>query len=174
MTKRCFVSIDLPPYARDYVASLARRDIYWIKWVKPENFHITLSFLGDLTPERIADTRALLSDISQFYKPFTLKLTELKTNQDMLWLLPEFDRTLDDLADELKAKLRGARIGKRERRSYTPHILLARSKTGRHMQQVIENFQPLEFTVDRINLYKSELTPGAATHTLIESFKFPE
>ena len=104
MTKRCFVSIDLPPYARDYVASLARRDIYWIKWVKPENFHITLSFLGDLTPERIADTRALLSDISQFYKPFTLKLTELKTNQDMLWLLPEFDRTLDDLADELKAK----------------------------------------------------------------------
>ena len=168
--KRIFVSIDLPRNVKDYLGSLVRRDIYWIKWMNPKNFHITLSFLGDLDVSRIASTEAILREVAQICKPFTLRLTELKTSQDMLWLLPEKEPTLDDLHDELKDKLRGARIGKSERRSYMPHILLAKSKTGRRMQQVIENFQPIEFDVKDIHLYESELTPGAATHRLIESF----
>ena len=170
MTKRCFVSIDLPKNVKDYLASKTRPDIYWIKWTSPANYHITLNFLGELKEERIAESQTVLGQISQFYKPFTLKLAELKTSQDMLWLLPEKSDTLGELQTELKKELRGARVGMRERRSYVPHVMLARSKTGRAMQQVIENFQPVEFTVDRINLYESELTPGSATHTLIESF----
>lgn len=170
MTKRCFVSIDLPKQTRDYLGSLARPDIYWIKWTNPKNYHITLSFLGDLTTARIGETQTALAEVAAFYKPFTLKLVELKTSQDMLWLLPEKQDILGELRDELKGKLRHARVGRRERLSYMPHVLLARSKTGRHMRQVIENFQPVEFTVDRINLYESELTPGSATHTLIQSF----
>ena len=170
MEKRIFVSIDLPKQVKDYLGSLGRSDIYWIKWANPKNYHITLSFLGDLKPQRLAEARGVLTEVAPFYKPFTLKLAELKTSQDMLWLLPEKNEVLEDLQSELKSKLRGARVGKRERRGYMPHVLLARSKTGRAMQQIVQNFQPVEFPVDKINLYNSELTPGSATHTLIESF----
>lgn len=171
MDKRCFVSIDLPREIREYVGSLARHDIYWIKWIRPGNFHITLNFLGDLKAERIAETRRVLGEVAPLYKSFPLRLDKIETSRDMLWLLPEPNETMEQLQDEIKDKLKSARLGKRERRSYIPHILLARSKTGRHMRPVIENFEPQEFTVDRINLYESELTPGMATHRLLESYK---
>lgn len=167
---RCFVSIDLPAKIKDYLTRLQRPDIYWIKWMRPANYHITLNFLGDLNAARINAAREVLTEVSAFRQPFTLNLSRLETSRDMLWLLPDEAPTLTALQDELKGKLRGARIGKRERRSYLPHILLAKSKTGRHMRPVIENFEPQEFGVDKIHLYESELTPGAATHRLIQSF----
>ncbi len=170
MTKRVFVSIDLPAETKEYLGRLARHDIYWIKWVKPDNFHITLNFLGDLGQERIDETKSILAELAANYQPFTIRLAEVTCSRDMLWLLPEENETLVQLQDDLKDRLKGARLGKRERRSYMPHILLARSKTGRHMRPVIENFAPREFTADKINLYESELTPGSATHRLIESF----
>lgn len=170
MDKRCFVSIDLPADIKDYLSGLVRRDIYWIKWMSPKNFHITLNFLGDLAGPRMESSRQILTEVAQMFEPFSVRLTELRPQLDMLWLLPEHNKKLIELQDELKSRLRGARLGKRERRSYVPHILLAKSKTGRHMRQVIENFEPQGFMVDKIHLYESELTPGVATHRLIESF----
>ena len=177
MTARCFVSIDLPKSVKEYLGSLALHDIYWIKWMKPANFHITLNFLGELGPERVAETKEILASISSLHKPFSIRLDRIETELDMLWLMParptggpEKNDALEALLDDLKSQLRSARLGKSERRSYVPHILLGRSKTGRHMRPVIENFEPQEFVADRINLYESELTPGSATHRLIESF----
>lgn len=170
MTKRCFVSIDLPPKIKDYLTRLQRPDIYWIKWMKPANYHITLNFLGDLNAARINAVREVLTEAAASSKPFTINLSRLEPSRDMLWLLPEEKPDLIELVDELKDQLRGARIGKRERRSYMPHILLAKSKTGRNMRPIIKNFEPQEFEVDKIHLYESELTPGAATHRLIQSF----
>ena len=170
MDKRIFVSIDLPREIKDYLASLVKSDIYWIKWTPPRNLHITLNFLGDLSPARITSAREILQDVSQSYQKFTLQLSDLSVSQDMLWLVPQSSESLADLQDELNTRLKNARLGKRERKSYVPHVLLAKSKTARNMKQVIENFKPVEFLVDRINLYESELTPGAATHTLIQSF----
>lgn len=170
MEKRCFVSIDLPVGIKDYLGRLVRRDIYWIKWMNPKNFHITLNFLGDMGADRIGEVRTILAQVSVDYQPFIIKLAEIQPSRDMLWLLPENNETLTRLRDEFKDKLKSARLGKRERQSYVPHILVARSKTGRRMRQVIENFEPKEFTVDKIHLYESELTSEAAIHRLIESF----
>lgn len=170
MEKRCFVSIDLPLETREYLGRLARRDIYWIKWMNPKNFHITLNFLGDLNGPRIAEAKAAIAGTAQMFQPFAVKLSGLETHFDMLWLVPEQNDALMTLQDELKDRLKGSRLAKRERRSFDPHVLLARSKTGRNMKQVVENFQPQEFTVDSVKLYESELTPGAAIHRLIESF----
>ena len=170
MEKRCFVSIDLPPPVKEYLTALARPDIYWIKWLKPQNLHMTLNFLGDLKAERIAEAQAVLGEVSTGFHPFTIKLAEPELHHDMLWVVPEKNDTLMELQDELKSRLKSARLGKRERRSFAPHILLAKSKTGRNMRPVIEHFQAQEFLVERIHLYESELTPGVATHRLIQSF----
>lgn len=169
MTKRVFVSVDLPPRVKEYLRSIQNPEIYWIKWMPPANFHITLNFLGDLNDVRIREAEAVLEEISAQSKPFAIRLSRLAASRDMLWLLPDEEPNLVNLQGELKNQLRGARIGKRERRSFQPHVLMARSKTGRNMRQVIDNFAPQEFAVDRINLYESRLTPGAATHILIKS-----
>lgn len=170
MLKRIFVSIDPPQEIEEYLEGLRRQEILWIKWMKTQNLHITLNFLGDLNEQEIAKASGVIADVVPFHNQFQLLLENLKTERDMLWLLPEKSSQLLDLQSELQTKLREARVGKRERRGYIPHILLAKSKTGRRMEQVIEKFEPMKFLVDKINLYESELTPGAATHKLIQSF----
>ena len=169
--RRIFASIDLTPVNREYLGRLQKHDIYWIKWMKPSNYHITLNFLGDLSAARIQEVKEVLTEVTKQFSPFTLKLSKITTELDMLWLVPDESPELENLQAELKNTLRGARLGKRERRSFSPHILLAKSKTGRPMKPVIENFVPFELQVEKISLYESELTPGAATHRLIQSFE---
>lgn len=168
--KRIFVSIDLPDFAKSVLSAARREDIRWIKWMKTANLHITLNFLGELRENEILKAEEAISEVVPYHKPFTLKFSHLRGERDMLWLLPEESRELSDLQSELQQKLREARVGKRERREYIPHILLAKSKTGRLMEWQPENFEGFEFEVRDIHLYESQLTPGAATHTLIKSF----
>lgn len=171
LTKRIFTSIDLPSIIHDQLESLQNRNIYWIKWMKPQNLHITLNFLGDLGPAEIDLAAAVILDTTPFYKKFKLQIDKVKAERDMLWLLPAENPTLLEFQQELQSKLREKKLGKRERYKYSPHILLAKSKkSDRPMTWQPDPFAPIEFTVDKINLYESELTPGAATHTLIETF----
>ncbi|MBI4050065.1 MAG: RNA 2',3'-cyclic phosphodiesterase [Candidatus Doudnabacteria bacterium] len=168
--KRIFVSIDLPEFAEKILSSVRREDIRWIKWMKTENLHITLNFLGDLNEAEIRKADAAIAAVALYYKAFVLKFSNLRSERDMLWLVPDESRELSDLQKAVQQKLRETRIGKRERREYIPHILLAKSKTGRPMEWKPENFQGFEFEVRDIHLYESRLTPGAATHILIKSF----
>ena len=168
--KRIFVSIDLPKDSKDALKSIIRPDVYWIKWLAPHNFHITLNFLGDLSTSEINSAKEVIAGVSALYQPFHLKLQFFRGEEDMLWLVPEKNETLDKLQWELRLELKKAGIGKRERRTYLPHVLVAKSKTGRRMSWKPDNFRPIEFRVESVNLYESVLAPGVATHTLIQSF----
>lgn len=170
MDKRVFISIDLPKYVKSYFASLQNPGVYWIKWVRPGNMHITLNFLGDLNPREIENSKKIISNVASEWDPFSVKLERVRQERDMLWIMPGESKEIDLLQEKLGDQLKHSRLGKRERRSYQPHILLGKSKTGRFMKWTPENFQPVEFEVGSINLYESELTPGAATHILIQSF----
>lgn len=139
--------------------------------MKPDNFHITLIFFGDINEEQIKKTKQILSETVLLTDAFELKLGRPLPERDMLWFLPEENVRLLNLQSDLQRIFRGARLAKRERKRYAPHILLAKSKTGRPMEDNVTNdFVPMEFRVEKINLYESRLTPGAATHILIESF----
>ena len=173
-TKRIFTSIELPGPVKKGLKTIERKDIYWIKWMDPKNFHITMNFLGDLGGEEIETAKQVLAEVAREYTSFNLSVREFRGEQDMLWALPEKNETLIKLQWDLRLRLKNAGVGKRERYSYVPHVLLAKSKTGRRMTWLPKDFDPLEFKVDRINLYESQLTPGVATHSLIESFPLNE
>lgn len=170
MTKRIFVSIDLPTAVKDYLGSVQNRQIYWIKWMTPKNFHITISFLGDLERQEIEEAAMVLQDAASSYQPFHLSLSGTRSERDMLWVVPEHQELLTDLQTDLRLKLKERHLGKREKRHFAPHILLGKSKTGRRMSWEPENFQAQEFLVTSVNLYESQLTPGLATHILLKSF----
>lgn len=170
MTKRIFVSIDLPNSLKDHLKNHQKSEIRWIKWTKAENLHLTLNFLGYLEEEEIAEAKEILKEAAGNFHPFELKFASLKCEREMLWLIPQENPDLLALQDSLKKKLEETRLLKRERRRYTPHILIGRSKSGRPMRLEIPNLDAQRFLVDKINLYESKLTPGAATHILIESF----
>lgn len=170
MEKRTFVSIDLKTTERHYLQNMQNPGIYWIRWMKPENLHITLNFLGYLDEPEIEEVKTIIAKTANRFESFILRFPQIRQERDMLWLIPEQSERLAKLQEELKIQFRARRLGQRERRRYQPHILLAKSKTGRSMTWRPEHFEPIEFTVDRLNLYESRLGPKAATHILIQSF----
>jgi len=171
LTKRVFIAVDLPENVKAILKNIQKPEVRWIKWMKPDNFHITLIFLGDVDEEQIDAAKKILAETISFTEPFSLKLGQLHKERDMLWFLPEDNFELLNLQSHLQSTFRKERLAKRERRHYSPHVLLGKSKTGRAMENNVTNeFQPFDFRIERINLYESELTPGAATHILLESF----
>ena len=170
-TKRAFISVDLSDAVKNKIKRLQKQQIRWIKWMNVSNMHITLNFLGDLERDEIETVKIILAELVTKYAKFDLTLSEFKAKRNMLWLLPERSETLEDLRYELNKELKASRIGKREKRKYSPHILVGKSKNqNRKMTWEPENYEPAKFEVSAINLYESRLTPGSATHTLIESF----
>lgn len=174
MTKRIFVGIELPLVVKDYLKSIQQPEVRWIKWLKPDNFHITLSFLGEIAEPETEKAKNILAAVAGETLPFKLDLGVIRGEHDMLWVLPRETWKISDLQSKLKIRLKQAGVGKREKRHYFPHVLLAKSKTGRRMDWQAQNFQPQEFPVTQINLYESRLTPGTATHILLQTFPLTE
>lgn len=170
MTKRIFVSIDLTSEIKNYLKNLRQSGTNWIKWMKPENLHITLNFLGNLDEREIREAEEILTETAHAFVRFTVKLEGIKSQHDMLWLTPSKTGELAVLQKDLKEKFDQKRLGKREKRQYHPHILVAKSKTGRKFTWQPKTFQPLELPVNKICLYESKLNPQGAIHTLIKSF----
>src|SRR3989338_4861215 len=75
---RLFVAIELPEELRDYYSKIQDKigaDLANINWVKKENIHITLKFLGEVREERIAKVKKILANIK--FEPFSLATKEI-------------------------------------------------------------------------------------------------
>ena len=170
-TKRIFTSIDLSDEAKAQIKSVHNKRIYPIKWMDVKNLHITLNFLGELTESKVVEVEQIMENVALGHAKFDLRLSKFLSKRHMLWLLVESSQSLRDLKRDLSEKFKEKRIGKRERRSYSPHIMIAQTKNEqRKMKHKPENFGPIELEVTSVNLYESKLTPGSATHTLIKKF----
>ena len=81
-TIRAFIAIDLPPAVKtaleDVAATLAGRVPQGAaRWVRPEQMHLTLRFLGDTPADRLPALYAALDALAAGRVPFTLHLTEV-------------------------------------------------------------------------------------------------
>src|SRR5664279_2466351 len=76
---RLFVAIEIPEDVRESLASVLRefRAISpEAKWVRPENMHLTLRFLGDTDPVKLNDVQAILAAVRS-PQPVTLEFRGL-------------------------------------------------------------------------------------------------
>lgn len=72
---RCFLGLPLPGAWRDGLRELTAELRPGLRsrlsWTRPENWHLTLKFLGEVEPDRLPDLKAALGGIS--FAPFTLR-----------------------------------------------------------------------------------------------------
>ncbi|MDB5303631.1 MAG: 2-5 ligase [Phycisphaerales bacterium] len=67
---RLFIAIELPDVVRQHIAGLVRkgqehcRGRYGLSWVRPENFHVTVKFLGDVSDDRLPALCSALGEIA--------------------------------------------------------------------------------------------------------------
>lgn len=104
-----------------------------LRWVRPENWHITLAFLGDVEEARLPDLRERLGRAASRAVPMELSLAGAgHFGGRALWVGVHGDRDrLGRLAESLSAAARRSRIAM-EDRPYRPHLTLARSRDIGH------------------------------------------
>ena len=142
------------------------------KWVSPENYHLTLRFVGEVERGLADDLDAALSQISA--PAFDVTLTELGyfSRKDKVTSLIARASKGDPLV-HLQRKIESAavRVGLgAEERKFKPHVTLARMKAGDPLETerfcVKTNFTTArDFRADRFILYSSFLSSSGAIYT---------
>ena len=69
---RLFAGLEIPQGTSLYLSGL-RGGLYGARWIDPENYHITLRFIGDIDPRTARDVEHELSDIMR--DPVEITLT---------------------------------------------------------------------------------------------------
>ena len=124
---RLFVALDLPWALREQLSDLST-GLPGTRWVVPENYHITLRFIGELPPFKAEEVDASLAALRG--RSFDIVLTGVGTHERSgkvaaLWVGVERNPALDHLQAKIETALQRAGLPA-ERRRFSPHVTLAR------------------------------------------------
>jgi len=183
MGVRCFVSVDIEDQGLLDALGEAQRGLENtgadLKCVERENIHITMRFLGDVREGLVGELQRLISGME--FEPFRVELRGLGafprlSRPRVVWV------GISDGVEELKGifrRLEPELVGmgfRPEGRGFSPHITVARVRSGRNRERLVEEvtthadevFGEMEF--EHIRLKKSVLTPrGPIYSTIAES-----
>ena len=125
---RLFVALDMPWSVREQLAALSGAGIPGARWVPPENYHLTLRFIGDIPGHVARDVDDALLAIRA--RGFALTLTGMGTFakggvSNALWVGVERTPSLDHLRNKIETALQRCGL-EPERRRFQPHVTLAR------------------------------------------------
>ena len=176
---RAFLGIGLPTGVREAIASATAkfRGLHApVAWTAPKNLHITLYFLGEISPERVALVERSMRDASSGIGPFSLTAEgggafPGTRNPRVLWV--GFLEPLE-LVRQLQQNMENALSGvgfPREDRPFHPHITVGRTRGalppawGERFVQVLSGKGFGVVPVSSFTLYESRLGPGGAVYT---------
>ncbi len=182
---RSFIAIELNEEIKRELGSLMeqlRPLAPELKWVRPENLHITLKFLGEVKEEKIERIKKIIQEMVKSFRPFTIKIKGIgqfpeKRKPRVIWAGVEDSEGLFSLQKEVEKLLSGLGF-KEEEREFTGHITLARIKNPSGIERLLERLSALkekEFGTEEVHeiaLMKSELRPDGARYERIGVFRF--
>lgn len=128
---RTFIALDLPEDFANETAALTRtlRDCVDGRFMKPESYHLTLAFLGDIDEHDLGLTIRAVEAACAASAPIPLRCAGLGTfgrkNDATLWLGLTETPPLMELAQLVREELDAHGIDF-DKKSFKPHITLAR------------------------------------------------
>jgi RNA 2',3'-cyclic 3'-phosphodiesterase len=123
---RLFTALEVPDLVVAQLA-LARGGVVGARWLEPEDYHVTLRFIGDIDARAARDIAETLGDIRRPEVPMRFEGLSWFGGDKPRAIVAKVktDPALMDLQAEQERRLR--RIGvEPETRKYTPHVTLAR------------------------------------------------
>ncbi len=177
---RLFVAVSVPFEQRETIARAIdplKENLRGARWIDPENQHVTLKFLG-WVPETSRDAiSSICTGVAAAHPRTEIALTDIgafpnERRPRVLWVgIDDPSHVLEGLARDLDESFEGLGIA-REDRPYTPHLTLARFKlpVKGHGELPQLGLDLPAFVVDRIELFRSILSPKGARYESIEEF----
>lgn len=184
---RLFIALPLPEEIEEHLGKVIfalKQKRGKVKWVAPKNIHLTVKFLGEVEEDRIDKITPLLSEVAKKYHVIRTSTDRIGAfpnpkHPKILWagLNGETDR-MADLAGAVEDAL--VPLGfEKENRKFKAHLTLGRIKDGRDLNELTAylqsyDFTPAAFTMDRIVLFKSTLTPRGPIYDRLFEAVLPE
>ncbi len=186
---RLFVALEIPDQVRDgfaaLIAELRGADSSFSKsrarWVRPENLHVTLKFIGHVDSGKLDAIRAALAEV-RLDSPVELQFRGLGffpngKRPRVFWAGIEASPNLAPLAGEIEARL--AKVGiSGETREFAPHLTLARFEPpgiSDGLSAIAQENVAREFGTVRtgeFHLFESKTKPSGAEYARLQSFPF--
>jgi 2'-5' RNA ligase len=171
---RLFVACDLPPEAELAVLAWQRKELGPHEDLRLQPaLHLTLAFLGGVKAARLPELTETLASVR--WHPTTCRFKEplfLPAHGRKRVVALELDDpsgALRTLQAEVSAGLEARGLYEPERRSWLPHVTVARFRHPGHPFS-LQNVTIGAFGVVRMVLYSSDLKPGGAVHTPLADF----
>lgn len=183
-TTRLFVALELPHTIKialaGYVAPLQQLS-RGVRWVKAENVHLTLKFLGDTPTAKLSAIQNTLATVCNNFASLALEIAGAGVfpnarRPQVLWVgLNDASGQLGKLAQEIDAHLH--QLGfPRETRPFSPHVTIGRVRDTRVdavTKEMLEHpFPPHEMICTDCTLMRSELQRDGSIYTPVQKFGF--
>ncbi len=180
--KRLFAAIKIHPSSR-YISLFneisASMNHERIKWVEPENMHLTLKFFGEIAENKIPAICQAMQKSASKSKPFTLSIANTglfgsRYDPKVIWFGINKNEVLQNLTENIFAELQAVDFT-RDRQNFVPHLTIGRIKEIKDkslFQQIISKYNTLDIQqehVGEIVLYESILDRKGPTYVKIFS-----
>jgi len=182
-TIRTFIAVESSPEVREAAGRLVQQ---WerlsrdVKWVEPENMHLTLKFLGDVDSEQIPSVTEAVRKAAAECRPFELEIRGTGAfpslrRPNVFWLgVGQGAELLGILAQKVERTLEP--LGFRpEDRPFHGHLTLGRVRRGGGQLAALlerlrkeQDFQAGWVSVRQITLFSSQLTPQGPIYTPLD------
>jgi 2'-5' RNA ligase len=183
---RTFIALELPPSVISLLTKV-QEDLkstrLRAKWVRPENIHLTLKFLGNINPTDIDKISGAMMDAVDDFGAINLVAEGVGVfpglkRPRVIWIgLGGQIQSLFAMQRVLEDNLAGLGF-KKEKRSFKGHLTLGRFRqtvnpnTIRQIMREYANLYSEEFTARRIILFKSDLKPTGAVYSQLRQAAF--
>ena len=186
---RLFVALEIPSSVRDNLAALIdelrRADATPPKlkprWVRPENLHVTLKFIGHIDASKLDSIRGVTTTV-RLESPVEIEFRGLgffpgDKRPRVLWVGVKGSPNLVPLANGIDQRLQVIGVPK-ETREFTPHLTLARFDPPGISEKLHAAVQKNagsdfgSFRTSEFHLIESKTKPSGAEYTTLQSFRF--
>ncbi len=177
-TKRIFIAINLSEKIRDeLLACQNEMSELPVKWVKKDNLHITLSFIGNANDNQILKVSEIIENIANKHCSFCVNLFQISYGPKnvfpprMIWAIIEDNNKLREINKNLEKSL-----NVKNNNIFSPHITLGRINQWQYKRIDPEERQEvnqdifLSFKAKSIDIMESKFSPRGAKYNILHSF----
>jgi 2'-5' RNA ligase len=175
--RRLFIGIPLSAPLKKRLSALASKfEGEAFLPVRPENYHVTLLFLGFVSEEDLYEISQKIGEAVEGNEPFEIRFSGITAVDDpedpkQFWLLGEASEELRELREKLEKSFQSFI---REKKSFRPHVTVFRVKRSkwRALESVPQVEQSLNLVepVETVALFESTVIDGKRSYEIIDSF----
>ncbi|MCW4004044.1 MAG: RNA 2',3'-cyclic phosphodiesterase [Candidatus Bathyarchaeota archaeon] len=150
-----------------------------LKMVAPQNIHVTLRFLGDISPTMVEKVYEAMKQVK--FSPFTVQLCGLGVFPSLsyprvVWVgMTQGAEQLKSIFSQLEPQIQSLGFPK-DAYGFSPHLTTARVRSGKNKQQLAEfvtkkaNYDFGAISADCLRLKKSVLSPQGPTYSTLREY----